>query len=213
MVYYLIVCRSLTYAQRTASALERAVEVAQSSDRFPLLYGTGSTSAIAAGLEENDVTAIVAHNAFSAGYLAVQHTAALARNQSAMIYLDGAAWRPPKTARHWLGGFIHQWGAWQPLAAAGMFPAMQAAETAFLCRQAASSFEWRAQNGWCSSSIPHGLNLAIHSYLKPGDTVVISAMSTTPSPDAPRPWCPNIRVAAGALRSGSVAFERQLGMR
>lgn len=50
-----------------ASALERAVEVAQSSDRFPLLYGTGSTSAIAAGLEENDVTAIVAHNAFSAG--------------------------------------------------------------------------------------------------------------------------------------------------
>ena len=35
MVYYLIVCRSLTYAQRTASALERAVEVAQSSDRFP----------------------------------------------------------------------------------------------------------------------------------------------------------------------------------
>lgn len=24
MVYYLIVCRSLTYAQRTASALERA---------------------------------------------------------------------------------------------------------------------------------------------------------------------------------------------
>lgn len=66
-----------------ASALERAVEVAQSSDRFPLLYGTGSTSAIAAGLEENDVTAIVAHNAFSAGYLAVQHTAALARNQLA----------------------------------------------------------------------------------------------------------------------------------
>ena len=66
-----------------ASALERAVEVAQSSDRFPLLYGTGSTSAIAAGLEENDVTAIVAHNAFSAGYLAVQYTAALARNQLA----------------------------------------------------------------------------------------------------------------------------------
>ena len=66
-----------------ASALELAVEVAQSSDRFPLLYGTGSTSAIAAGLEENDVTAIVAHNAFSAGYLAVQHTAALARNQLA----------------------------------------------------------------------------------------------------------------------------------
>ena len=40
-------------------------------------------SNLSAGLEENDVTAIVAHNAFSAGYLAVQHTAALARNQLA----------------------------------------------------------------------------------------------------------------------------------
>ena len=36
MVYYLIVCRSLTYAQRTASALERAgitAHILRSPDR------------------------------------------------------------------------------------------------------------------------------------------------------------------------------------
>lgn len=64
------------------SALETAVELAWSSETFPLLYGAGSTPLIAAGLEQNAVTAILAQNEFTAGYLAVQSAAGLARHQS-----------------------------------------------------------------------------------------------------------------------------------
>lgn len=64
-----------------AAALERASEAARYLEGFPLLYGAGSTPAIAAGLEQNRVTAIAALNNFSAGYLAVQSAAALARRQ------------------------------------------------------------------------------------------------------------------------------------
>lgn len=64
------------------SALETAVELAWSSETFPLLYGAGSTPLIAAGLEQNAVTAILAQNEFTAGYLAVQSAAELARHQS-----------------------------------------------------------------------------------------------------------------------------------
>ena len=65
-----------------ALALERAAEAARSLEGFPLLYGAGSTPAIAAGLEQNRVTAIAALNNFSAGYLAVQSAAALVRRQT-----------------------------------------------------------------------------------------------------------------------------------
>jgi ribose transport system substrate-binding protein len=64
------------------SALETAVELAWSEGPFPLLYGAGSTPLIAAGLEQNAVTAILAQNEFTAGYLAVQSAAELARRQS-----------------------------------------------------------------------------------------------------------------------------------
>jgi ABC-type sugar transport system substrate-binding protein len=62
-----------------ASALEAASDLASAIADFPLLYGAGSTSAIAAGLEQNYITAIAAQNDFSAGYLAVQAAASAAR--------------------------------------------------------------------------------------------------------------------------------------
>lgn len=65
-----------------AAALERASEAARFTADFPLLYGAGSTAAIAAGLEQNRVTAIAALNDFAAGYLAVETAAGLARRQS-----------------------------------------------------------------------------------------------------------------------------------
>lgn len=65
-----------------ASALESAAEAARFSPEFPLLYGAGSTAAIAAGLEQNRVTAIAAQNDFAAGYLAVETAANLARRQA-----------------------------------------------------------------------------------------------------------------------------------
>ena len=64
-----------------ASALADMAELARGEKRFPLLYGCGSTPAIAAALEKGRVTAIAAVNAYSAGYLAVEATAALARNE------------------------------------------------------------------------------------------------------------------------------------
>lgn len=63
-----------------SSALEAAAAMAGES--FPLLYGAGSTPLIAAGLEQNAVTAILAQNEFTAGYLAVQSAAELARHQN-----------------------------------------------------------------------------------------------------------------------------------
>ena len=64
-----------------AAALEEAAELAQNDESFPLLYGCGSTPAIAAALEKGRVTAIAALNVFSAGYLAVDAAAALARHE------------------------------------------------------------------------------------------------------------------------------------
>ena len=64
-----------------AAVLAEAAELAQNDESFPLLYGCGSTPAIAAALEEGRVTAIAALNVFSAGYLAVDAAAALARHE------------------------------------------------------------------------------------------------------------------------------------
>lgn len=64
-----------------ASALADMAELARGEKRFPLLYGCGSTPAIAAALEKGRVTAIAAVNTYSAGYLAVEATAALARHE------------------------------------------------------------------------------------------------------------------------------------
>lgn len=64
-----------------AAALANVAELSRGEDTFPLLYGCGSTSGIAAALEKGRVTAITAVNVFSAGYLAVEAAAALARHE------------------------------------------------------------------------------------------------------------------------------------
>jgi ribose transport system substrate-binding protein len=64
------------------AALEQAAEIERNSQGFPLVYGAGSTSAIAAGLERGRITAIAAENVFSAGYLAVEAAAAAARHEA-----------------------------------------------------------------------------------------------------------------------------------
>lgn len=57
-------------------------ELSRGEEVFPLLYGCGSTAGIAAALEKGRVTAIAAVNVFSAGYLAVEAAAKLARHES-----------------------------------------------------------------------------------------------------------------------------------
>ena len=66
-----------------ASSLERAAEAAGRLEDPPLLYGAGSTAAIIAGLEQGRITSILAQNAFSTGYLAVESAARTARRERA----------------------------------------------------------------------------------------------------------------------------------
>lgn len=63
-----------------AAALAEVAELSR-GENFPLLYGCGSTTGIAAALEKGHVTAIAAVNVFSAGYLAVEAAASLARHE------------------------------------------------------------------------------------------------------------------------------------
>lgn len=63
-----------------AAALAEVAELSR-GEIFPLLYGCGSTTGIAAALEKGRVTAIAAVNVFSAGYLAVEAAASLARHE------------------------------------------------------------------------------------------------------------------------------------
>ena len=65
-----------------AAALGDMAELSKGEASFPLLYGCGSTSGIAAALEKGRVTAITAVNVFSAGYLAVEAGAKLARHEN-----------------------------------------------------------------------------------------------------------------------------------
>lgn len=65
-----------------AAALSDMAELSKGEPTFPLLYGCGSTAGIAAALEKSRVTAITAVNVFSAGYLAVEAGAKLARHEN-----------------------------------------------------------------------------------------------------------------------------------
>ena len=66
-----------------ASSLERTAAAVSRLEDPPLLYGAGSTAAIAAGLEQGRITSILAQNAFSTGYLAVESAARTARRETA----------------------------------------------------------------------------------------------------------------------------------
>ena len=65
-----------------AAALSDMAELSKGEPAFPLLYGCGSTAGIDAALEKSRVTAITAVNVFSAGYLAVEAGAKLARHEN-----------------------------------------------------------------------------------------------------------------------------------
>lgn len=67
------------------SALERAAEEAALLEEPPLVYGAGFTAAVAAGLEQSRITAAAAQNSFSAGYLAVEAAARIARREAAEL--------------------------------------------------------------------------------------------------------------------------------
>ena len=131
-----------------------------------------------------------------------------------MIYLDSAATtlqKPPAVAR----AVSSAVGRLATPGRGGHVPAMRAAETAFLCRQAAAElFQVESpEQVVFTSNATHGLNLAIHSLLKPGDAVVISGYEHNAVTRPLHALGVNIRVAAGPLFDPEAqvrAFERQL---
>ena len=131
-----------------------------------------------------------------------------------MIYLDSAATtlqKPPAVAR----AVSSAVGRLATPGRGGHVPAMRAAETAFLCRQAAAElFQVESpEQVVFTSNATHGLNLAIHSLLKPGDAVVISGYEHNAVTRPLHALGVNVRVAAGPLFDPEAqvrAFERQL---
>ncbi len=92
-----------------------------------------------------------------------------------MIYLDSAATtmqKPPSVAR----ATAYAMGHMASPGRGSHRPAALAADTAFACRQAAAEL-FRVENPEqvvFTMNATHGLNLAIKSLVRPGDTVLIS---------------------------------------
>lgn len=129
-----------------------------------------------------------------------------------MIYLDSAATtlqKPPAVAR----AVSSAVGRLATPGRGGHVPAMRAAETAFLCRQAAAEL-FQAESPEqvvFTSNATHGLNLAIHSLLKPGDAVVISGYEHNAVTRPLAALGAETAVAAGPLfrpEAVTAAFER-----
>lgn len=92
-----------------------------------------------------------------------------------MIYLDSAATtmqKPPTVQR----AVSHAMSHMASPGRGGHRPAMEAAETAFACRQAAAELFGLSdpERVVFTFNATHGLNIAIKSLVKPGDTVLIS---------------------------------------
>lgn len=92
-----------------------------------------------------------------------------------MVYLDSAATtlqKPPAVARAMAQAVNHLASPGR----GGHRPAMEAAEIAFDCRQAAAELFHLSdpENVIFTLNATHALNLAIKSLVKPGDTVVVS---------------------------------------
>ena len=127
-----------------------------------------------------------------------------------MIYLDSAATtlqKPPAVAR----AVSSAVGRLATPGRGGHVPAMRAAETAFLCRQAAAElFQVESpEQVVFTSNATHGLNLAIHSLLKPGDAVVISGYEHNAVTRPLHALGVNVRVAAGCADRTRTGSERR----
>lgn len=91
-----------------------------------------------------------------------------------MIYLDNAATTMPKPQS------VYESALWTmeqcaSLGRSGHAPALRASETVFRCRRlAADLFDCTPEQVVFTLNATHGLNIAIHSMVEPGDRVVVS---------------------------------------
>lgn len=91
-----------------------------------------------------------------------------------MIYLDNAATTMPKP-RGVYECVLNTMEQCASLGRSGHGPALRASETVFRCRRlAASMFDCTPEQVVFTMNATHGLNIAIHSIVKPGDRVVVS---------------------------------------
>lgn len=113
-----------------------------------------------------------------------------------MIYLDSAATtlqKPPTVYRA-----VRSAMATMTSPGRGTYgPAARASRTLLACREAAAALFQvdQPEQVVLTFNATHGLNLAIHSLVRPGATVLLS--STTPSPV---PWPPSRSCACGWFR-------------
>ena len=117
-----------------------------------------------------------------------------------MIYLDSAATtlqKPPAVAR----AASYAIGHMASPGRGGHRPAMLAAEAAFACRQAAARLFHvdSPENVIFTCNATHGLNLAIKSLVRPGNTVLISGYEHNAVTRPLHALNADIRVAAGPL--------------
>ena len=131
-----------------------------------------------------------------------------------MIYLDSAATtlqKPPAVVRAASYAMNHLASPGR----GGHWPAMQAAETVFACRQEAAELFHvdDPEQVVLTFNATHALNLAIKSLVRPGDTVLISSYEHNAVTRPLYALGANIRVAAGPLFHPAAmldAFEAKL---
>ncbi len=131
-----------------------------------------------------------------------------------MIYLDSAATtlqKPPAVVRAASYAMNHLASPGR----GGHWPAMQAAETVFACRQEAAELFHAddPEQVVLTCNATHALNLAIKSLVRPGDTVLISSYEHNAVTRPLYALGANIRVAAGPLFHPAAmldAFEAKL---
>ena len=140
MLYYLIVCRSLTYAQRTAAALERAGITAPASSAPPRASRGRGAATRSKYPSAVCPTPCGSSSGRSLSPKRIYHhrRGRQLSGGGAVIYLDSAATtlqKPPVGGPGQPPGPLTTWPARD---GEGTGPAMAAAETAFACREAAA---------------------------------------------------------------------------
>lgn len=174
--YCLIMCRSLTYAQRSSQVLERAGITATVLKAPQSVSKTGCTYCVKL-YESRLVRALGAPGPRSdpAGEGVSPAGRWHLPGGDGMIYLDSAATsllKPPSVVRATAM-------AMRTMASPGRgghSAAMRAADTVFACREAAARLFHvpEPERVVFTMNATHALNIAIHSLVSPGDPVVIS---------------------------------------
>ena len=196
MLYYLIVCRSLTYAQRTASALERAGITAHIMRSLKASQGGCSHSVKVSQRNLPDALRILHRTELDPRRVYI--TAGDGSSRRCSCDLSGQrghlSAKPPAVARACSYAISH----YASPGRGGHKPAMDAAAAAFACREAAARLFQvpKPEQVVFTNNATHGLNIAIKALVRQEGQWSSPDMSTTRSPGRSTPSGCDGRVAA-----------------